>query len=109
MNDIVVAKAELRVEFRRRLAELTLGERDRAAGRIHEQVWSRPEWRDARAVMLFVPLPDELNILPLLNAAIHHHKTLVLPRFNQETGWQGQAEEDLLLHREQDQVHRLQG
>lgn len=82
MSDIAQTKAELRTEFRKKLSSISIADRDRAAGEVLEQVQSRPEWRDAQTVMLYVPLPEELNILPLLNAAIHRHKTLVLPRFN---------------------------
>ncbi len=82
MNEISKEKSELRKQLRERVAALTTGERDQADGKVVEFIQARPEWRAARTVMLFVPLADEINILPLLNAAIHHHKTLVLPRFN---------------------------
>ena len=85
MNEVTQAKAELRAEFRKKLADVPVSERDRAAAVIFDVVRSRSEWQEAKTVMLYVPLPGELNILPLLNAAIHHHKTLTLPRFNRET------------------------
>lgn len=87
MNDSAKLKATLRAQFRESLASISSAERDRAAAQVFNKIQARAEWRTAETVMLFVPLSDEINILPLLDEAIHHHKTLVLPRFNETTGF----------------------
>ena len=86
MSEIAEKKLKLRKKLRAEIASISVDERDRAAAEVFEKIKNRTEWRDAKTVMLFVPLADEINILPLLNAAIHHHKTVVLPRFNEVKG-----------------------
>jgi 5-formyltetrahydrofolate cyclo-ligase len=85
VNETSILKTTLRKQFREAIANVSVTDRDRAAGRVFDRIRRHPEWRSAKTVMLFVPLEDEINILPLLNEAIHHHKTLVLPRFNKIT------------------------
>jgi len=45
---------------------------------------NRPEWKQARKVMLFAPLPDELDIRPLITDALNSNRLVALPRFNHE-------------------------
>lgn len=82
MNEARKLKAVLRKQLREHVAVMLSAERDRAAAQVFYRIKEHPEWRAAKTVMLFVPLADEINILPLVNEALHHHKTLVLPRFN---------------------------
>ncbi|MGH7968538.1 MAG: 5-formyltetrahydrofolate cyclo-ligase, partial [Limisphaerales bacterium] len=43
-------------------------------------------WRRARSVLLFAPVQGELDIWPLLEAALAQGKETALPRFQKETG-----------------------
>lgn len=49
-----------------------------------ELMRNRPEWKQARKVMLFAPLPDELDIRPLIADALNSNRLVALPRFNIE-------------------------
>lgn len=81
MTDISERKSTLRRELRSAVAAMTPAERNAAAARLVEHIRARPAWRAARTVMLFVALPDEPNLLPLIDEAIGHRKTVLLPRF----------------------------
>jgi 5-formyltetrahydrofolate cyclo-ligase len=40
---------------------------------------------DAKSILFFTPLPEELDIWPLVIAALAAHKTVALPRFDSAT------------------------
>ena len=50
----------------------------KACGRLQPE----PVWREATWVMLYSPLPDELDVLPLLQDALRAGKGVALPRFD---------------------------
>lgn len=43
-------------------------------------------WQQARAILLYAPLPDELDVSPLWRDAAADGKIIALPRFNPEKG-----------------------
>src|SRR5439155_17896642 len=45
----------------------------------------QPVWKQARWVLLFAPLPDELDIWPALAAALSAGKAVGVPRFDPAT------------------------
>lgn len=61
-------------------------QRDQLAARAHERLLASSVWREARAIALYVSLPDELDTAPLLEAAWQTGKTLYLPRVRQQYG-----------------------
>lgn len=75
-------KAELRREIRARLRNLTAAECAAGAERICRRVGEQDFWKRAGTVLLFAPLPDEVNIWPLLEQSLLEGKTLALPRFD---------------------------
>ena len=75
-------KAVLRQRVRSALRNLTPA--DRLAGSIQacNRLQQEPVWRDSIWVMLYSPLPDELDVLPLLREALSAGKKVALPRFD---------------------------
>ena len=75
-------KAALRQRVRNALGNLSPA--DRSAGSIQActRLQQEPVWREATWVMLYSPLPDELDVLPLLQEALLTGKKVALPRFD---------------------------
>jgi len=76
------AKAALREQIRARLKSLTAGERAVAAELIGRRLRAQDFWTRAKTVLLFAPLPDEVNLWPLLEQALAEGKNLTLPRYD---------------------------
>ena len=55
-------------------------------------------WREARAVLLFAPTPQEIDVWPLAAAAKASGKIVALPRFIPEAGKYGAFRVDDLVH-----------
>lgn len=75
------SKQVLRALVRVRLAVLSPQYRAAAAAQMVMCLASRPEWARATNVLLFAPLPDELDVWPLLELALAAGKTVALPAF----------------------------
>src|SRR5437667_3966423 len=75
-------KAALRQRVRYALRNLSPA--DRSAGSIQActRLQQEPVWREATWVLLYSPLPDELDVLPLLRDALISGKRVALPRFD---------------------------
>jgi len=75
-------KAALRQRVRTALRNLSPA--DRLAGSIQActRLQQEPVWREATWVLLYSPLPDELDVLPLLRDALGAGKRVALPRFD---------------------------
>jgi len=75
-------KAALRQRVRNALRNLSPA--DLRAGSIQActRLQQEPVWREAIWVMLYSPLPDELDVLPLLQEALLAGKRVALPRFD---------------------------
>src|SRR2546422_94533 len=75
-------KAALRQRVRTALRNLSPA--DRLAGSIQActRLQQEPVWREATRVLLYSPLPDELDVLPLLRDALEAGKSVALPRFD---------------------------
>ncbi|MGH7244240.1 MAG: 5-formyltetrahydrofolate cyclo-ligase [Phycisphaerales bacterium] len=52
---------------------------------ICDRLTESPEWASARSVMLYSPMPGELDISPLASKALESGKSLAVPR----TDWSG--------------------
>ena len=57
----------------------TQPDKDRVSGEICCKVLSLPEYVDARTVMLYVDIRDEVRTRPLLSAALNAGKRVVIP------------------------------
>ena len=74
-------KAALRYRVRTGLNRVLPGVRAEASAQACSRLQRERIWREARSVLLYVPLADELDIGPLLLEALAGKK-LALPRFN---------------------------
>lgn len=90
------AKLVLRSRLRAESKAYSLASSAPAAANLCEQVRNASVWQAARAVLLFLPLPSEPDISPLLAVALADGKLLALPRFNPAT-----------QHYEAVQIHEL--
>jgi len=75
-----VEKNETRKAVRRRLSDLDPTWRADASARIAERVVSLDEYRRANTVLLFVPMPDEVDTWPILRDALAGGKQTLAPR-----------------------------
>lgn len=78
-------KESLRQQVSARLKLMTQGERAIASARARALLAGRVVWQQAASILFFAPLPDELDIWPLLPAALAAGKLVALPRFVAET------------------------
>src|ERR1043166_6231390 len=82
MNEIKVSKGALRREIRSRLASMPESHRITRSAQACELLRSQHIWHEARSLLLFAPLAEELDVWPLLADALHAGKTLALPSFS---------------------------
>jgi 5-formyltetrahydrofolate cyclo-ligase len=80
-NTIREAKQALRDRVGDRLKQMGPDERAVASARARTLLAAQPLWKAAQWVLLFAPLPDELDVWPLLTEALAAGKKVALPRF----------------------------
>ena len=73
-------KAEARAEIRRRIEAIPPADRALKSEKIVERLLSLPAFKDANAVMLFVPMPDEADVAPVISEALKLGKIVLLPK-----------------------------
>lgn len=71
-----MTKQELRKHVRELKAQCSPEERARLSEEICRKLMATPQWQDARTVLLYHALPDEVNTLSILRA---RGKTMLLP------------------------------
>lgn len=81
-DEIAIAKKTLRTSLRQRLDVLPVHLRDRLSVSACVRLMETPGFKAARSVMLFAPAPDEVNALPLFEAALAAKKIVCLPRMD---------------------------
>ena len=79
-------KKDLRTRLRARLGDIPAPRRERDSAQARALLARQRVWREARAVLFYLPRADELDFLPLLEQALAEGKTAALPRFIPETG-----------------------
>jgi 5-formyltetrahydrofolate cyclo-ligase len=75
-----VTKGDLRAEIKRRVEALSAHERRVRSEAVALRVLDLPEFRRARAVMLFASMPDEVDTSPIIAGALTAGKRVALPR-----------------------------
>ncbi len=85
------SKADLRRAQRALLRQVPAEVRQTASAAVAERLLQQPFWASARAVMLYMPLPDELDVRTCLAEALRSGKVVALPRFRAESGTYGAA------------------
>ncbi|MBR4377208.1 MAG: 5-formyltetrahydrofolate cyclo-ligase [Spirochaetia bacterium] len=80
MEDIRLVKKELRTAMKARLAAVSPHETLRASESVLAQLESLEQWKRADIVLAFLSMKDEIDTIPILNAAQEQGKTLAVPR-----------------------------
>lgn len=86
MSTVSKAKAALRSEVRARIAAMPEELRASESVEVVRHVVADAAWKAARTVLLFMPLPDEVRIRPLVDAAWAAGKSVALPASDAATG-----------------------
>lgn len=73
-------KAQAREHIKRAVSALSTGERAEKSDRIRDALLKLPEFAGAKVVMLFASMPDEVDTLPIISAALEAGKTVALPK-----------------------------
>mgnify|MGYP002780429171 CR=1 FL=1 len=74
------AKESLRQSMRRVRRALPQQARQLRSERVTASIRSLPDYRDARMLLLYWPMPDEVDLRPLAELAVAEGKSLALPR-----------------------------
>ncbi|SPE57247.1 5-formyltetrahydrofolate cyclo-ligase [Verrucomicrobia bacterium] len=80
------AKAALRQEVCARLKQMSSADRLAGSARARALLLQQPEWRNAQSILFFAPLPEEVDLWPLVEEALAAGKTVALPRFEAAHG-----------------------
>ena len=80
-NTIREAKQALRNQVSAQLKRMAPEERVAASARARALLAAQPLWKTAQGVLFFAPLPEELDVWPLLTEALSAGKRVALPRF----------------------------
>jgi 5-formyltetrahydrofolate cyclo-ligase len=75
------SKVELRRDLRLALAKHSEDERQKASRQAAERLRLQAIWKEARAILFYAPIAGELDLSPLMEAALELQKTVLLPRF----------------------------
>ncbi len=78
-------KSELRAEYRARLKAIPAVRRSQLSAQAAALLATQRVWREAASALFYAPLPDEINLLPLLEQALTGGKAVALPGFVAET------------------------
>ena len=79
-------KVKLRSEIRGVLNNLPPKKRAADSAKVRALLPQQSFWEAAAAILLFAPLPNEVDIWPLLEEAAATERIVALPRFNAATG-----------------------
>ncbi len=79
-------KLSLRRQMRQALKAFPAEQRSAVSERAAALLQSQRRWQEAVAVLLYAPLAEELDVWPLLEAALASGKTAALPRFDPQSG-----------------------
>lgn len=82
------SKAEIRKQIRERFSQTSVRERSIYSGEICEAILRNTKVNEAKTILAFHPLKDEVDILPLLSALVKEGKTVLLPEVTSDTDMQ---------------------
>jgi 5-formyltetrahydrofolate cyclo-ligase len=80
-SSIQTAKMAIRSQIRVELKKMTPEERSTASAEIRRRLESQEVWRNAKTILFYAPLPEEVDVWPLLVDALVSGRTVLLPRF----------------------------
>ncbi|MCF0179500.1 MAG: 5-formyltetrahydrofolate cyclo-ligase [Bacteroidales bacterium] len=74
-----MSKQEIRKEIRRKINEMTEAQKVSQSLCVCEKILATQDWKDAKDVLLYYALPDEVNLSLLFDSALIQKKTIWLP------------------------------
>ena len=80
-EDIKRAKVDLRAEVVAELRKMIAAERAAASVQACMRLEQQDIWKNAKAILFYAPLPEELDIWRLVEDSLAAGKTVALPRF----------------------------
>ena len=80
-----MSKTSLRIQARTRLRALTTRQRIAAGDAIAERIWTLPQLADARTLLLYASLPEEVPTGAIAEEAVRRGITITYPRCLPET------------------------
>jgi 5-formyltetrahydrofolate cyclo-ligase len=80
-NNYREAKQSLREQVRTALRQILASDRATASAQACALLQAQARWRAAESILFFAPLPEELDVWPLLAEALAAGKRVALPRF----------------------------
>jgi 5-formyltetrahydrofolate cyclo-ligase len=81
-TDIGIEKKQLRQQLQAGLRELSAEQRSRKSKQACANLASTPQFRDVAVVMMYLPLPYEVDISPAILQAWQLGKTVVVPKIS---------------------------
>ena len=79
------SKNALRDQIRALVKQMSVEERVKASKQLCSRLKERGVWRSAQLILFFAPLPEEVDVWPLLLEALRVGKEAALPRFDSAT------------------------
>lgn len=80
--DLNEQKAALRKQIRATLQKIPPSARLAASTLIRTRLKEQPHWQNAASILFFAPMPDEVDVWPLLEETLAGGKSAALPRFD---------------------------
>jgi 5-formyltetrahydrofolate cyclo-ligase len=80
-NEVQRQKAALRKEVKARMTNLSAEERAKGSLAARKRLAEASAWIQARSVLFYAPLRDEVDLWPLLREALQAGKEVALPRY----------------------------
>ncbi len=84
-EEMSLTKQELRQQLRARVKAISPAQKKEFSRAVCERLRFQCAWGDARAVLFYSPLADELDLSPLIREALTAGCRVALPRFVPET------------------------
>ena len=81
-TDLREAKVTLRKQIRGALHQISLAARATQSAQLRDRLKEQAIWKNAGSILFFAPLPEELDLWPLLEEELAVGKTIALPGFN---------------------------
>src|SRR5262245_55139432 len=79
------AKQELRDQVRARLKTLTDAQRSALSSKACALLEQQNTWKTSQSVFFYAPLPEEIDVWPLVLDSLNAGKVVCLPRFDAAT------------------------
>jgi 5-formyltetrahydrofolate cyclo-ligase len=81
-TELTRQKTALRKQIRGALQKIPPAARAIRSAQIRDRLREQAIWRDARSILFFAPLAEEVDLWPLLEEALTAGKVAALPRFD---------------------------